>query len=82
MSVQDDGPGMDEDVQAHIFEPFFTTKEKGTGLGLYLVKQLIEKDDGKIHLTSEPAKGSEIILEFSVSNFSLKRPIINHGVIP
>lgn len=66
--VQDDGPGMDEDVQAHIFEPFFTTKEKGTGLGLYLVKQLLEKEGGSICLSCDGIKGCVFLLAFPPHN--------------
>jgi two-component system sensor histidine kinase PilS (NtrC family) len=38
--VQDDGPGIKPQVRAHLFEPFYTTSSKGTGLGLYLAREL------------------------------------------
>jgi two-component system sensor histidine kinase PilS (NtrC family) len=38
--VQDDGPGITPEVRAHLFEPFYTTSSKGTGLGLYLAREL------------------------------------------
>lgn len=40
LHVQDDGPGISPDVRAHLFEPFYTTSSKGTGLGLYLAREL------------------------------------------
>ncbi len=55
--VQDDGPGL-PDVAGKIFEPFFTTKTKGSGLGLAVCKQLVEKHGGKIFAESEKNKGT------------------------
>jgi two-component system, NtrC family, sensor histidine kinase PilS len=40
LHVQDDGPGISPQVRAHLFEPFYTTSSKGTGLGLYLAREL------------------------------------------
>ncbi|MCG2583417.1 PAS domain-containing sensor histidine kinase [Massilia sp. TS11] len=40
LHVQDDGPGITADVRMHLFEPFYTTSSKGTGLGLYLAREL------------------------------------------
>lgn len=56
ITVQDNGPGIASDVMPRIFEPFFTTKPKGegTGLGLGIVKQIVEKHGGKIDVTSRP----------------------------
>jgi two-component system sensor histidine kinase PilS (NtrC family) len=40
LHVQDDGPGISVEVRAHLFEPFYTTSSKGTGLGLYLAREM------------------------------------------
>lgn len=40
LHVEDDGPGMTPEVRAHLFEPFYTTSSKGTGLGLYVAREL------------------------------------------
>ena len=60
MEVTDNGCGMDERTAARVFEPFFTTKEEGcgTGLGLYISKNLIESADGSISLESEVGRGT------------------------
>ncbi|WIG94469.1 ATP-binding protein [Myxococcus sp. SDU36] len=54
----DSGPGIAPDVRARIFEPFFTTKAKGTGLGLAVVKRIIESHQGRVALESQPGQGT------------------------
>jgi signal transduction histidine kinase len=69
ITVQDDGIGMSPGEQQHVFEEFYRAKNElaihvpGTGLGLTLVKRLVEMHDGKIAVASESGKGST----FSVS---------------
>ncbi len=46
VEVEDTGPGIPEEVQARIFEPFFTTKAPGTGLGLPVVRRIVEGHGG------------------------------------
>ena len=59
MKIADNGPGVPEKNRAHIFEPFFTTKEDvGTGLGLWVSKEIAERHGGKIQLS--PGKDSEL----------------------
>ena len=54
----DNGPGIHQDVLPRIFEPFFTTKVKGegTGLGLGIVKKIIEKHGGRVDVDSSPGR--------------------------
>ena len=56
MRVIDDGPGVPEDVLPRIFEPFFTTKPKGegTGLGLGIARQIVDKHKGELRCESVP----------------------------
>ena len=56
--VIDDGPGVPADALPQIFEPFFTTKPKGegTGLGLGIARQIVEKHQGELRCTSEPGR--------------------------
>lgn len=58
-SIQDNGYGMDEDVLNRIFEPFFSYNKKGgTGLGMTIVKNIIEKHDGHIKCVSKKNYGT------------------------
>jgi two-component system sensor histidine kinase PilS (NtrC family) len=50
LHVLDDGPGLDEEQRAHLFEPFFTTDPKGTGLGMYIARELAEANDASLEL--------------------------------
>jgi signal transduction histidine kinase len=54
--VQDDGPGIPADLQAQVFEPFFSTKSFGVGLGLALVRQIMEQHRGGVSLVSRPGE--------------------------
>lgn len=67
--VTDNGSGIDPDTQAKIFDPFFTTKEvgSGTGLGLSVSKELVEKHSGRIEMTSTPGEGTTFTLRFPIS---------------
>lgn len=56
VTIQDNGPGIPEDLRRHIFDPFVTTKQGGTGLGLSLVAKLIGDHGGVIDLDSRPRR--------------------------
>lgn len=58
VEIQDSGPGIPDHLKKKIFEPFFTTKPpgEGTGLGLDIVRRIIEKHSGKITLRSKPGE--------------------------
>jgi len=60
VKIIDDGPGITEDQQRKVFDPFFTTKQtgKGTGLGLWVSYNIIEKMGGAMTLQSQVGKGS------------------------
>ena len=57
ITIADTGPGMSREVLERIFEPFFTTKEgTGTGLGMWVVRELIRKQNGTLSISSSTAK--------------------------
>ena len=61
---KDNGPGIPKEILPKVFEPFYTTKNaKGTGLGLFITKKIIEKHGGKIKAKSEPGKGTTFYIE-------------------
>lgn len=58
VTVADTGLGIPGDRLNKIFEPFYSTKTKGTGLGLYICRQILEKHNGNIEVTSTPGEGT------------------------
>jgi two-component system nitrogen regulation sensor histidine kinase GlnL len=56
IEVEDNGPGVVEDMKPHLFDPFVTTKRKGTGLGLALVGKIIRDHGGVIECESVPKR--------------------------
>ncbi len=56
VTVEDNGPGVPEDLQAHLFDPFVSTKPNGKGLGLALVAKIVHDHGGVIELESEPGR--------------------------
>lgn len=60
VSLEDTGKGILKENADQIFEPFYTTKEEGTGLGLAVVKKIIEAHSGRIRLESEAGKGTKV----------------------
>ncbi|MCZ6712596.1 MAG: ATP-binding protein, partial [Deltaproteobacteria bacterium] len=58
ISVQDNGPGMDDDTLQRVFIPFFTTKDSGTGLGLALCEKFVRSQEGTIQISSKLGEGT------------------------
>ena len=63
ISVKDTGVGIPEEVKPNLFKPLFTTKSKGQGLGLAVIKRLVEDLNGKVNFESEEDKGTKFIIE-------------------
>ena len=73
-SVEDRGPGIDADDRKHIFEPFYRGREavtrqiQGSGLGLHLVRRIVEAHGGSVSVHSEVGKGSTFVLELPIAD--------------
>jgi signal transduction histidine kinase len=75
LEVNDDGPGVPEDVQPKIFDPFFTTKEvgKGTGLGLTVAYAIIQEHGGRITVSSQPGVGASFFVALPITDGPVKQ---------
>ncbi len=60
--VEDDGPGISEDVRDKVFDPFITTKTKGTGLGLAIVKRQVDAMGGEISIKDRKPVGTKVVI--------------------
>jgi len=67
--IRDNGPGIAPEIQDKIFDPFFTTKPvgQGTGMGLAISYQIVEKHHGKIEVISELGQGAEFVVTLPVA---------------
>ncbi|HQI49835.1 MAG TPA: ATP-binding protein, partial [bacterium] len=70
VTIADTGCGIPADAMEKIFQPFYTTKSEGqgTGLGLPIVKDIVEKHNGTIRLESEVGKGTRVVITLPVAN--------------
>lgn len=66
--IKDTGSGMSEVQLANLFIPYYTTKEYGTGLGLPVVKKLLEDMGGRIDIRSELGKGTEVFIYLQLAS--------------
>ena len=64
--VEDTGFGIPKNKLNEIFKPFYTTKTEGTGLGLVIIKDTVQKHNGKIEIDSEPGAGTIIKITLPV----------------
>ena len=64
--ISDDGPGIPADVREKMFEIFFTTKESGTGLGLTIVKQIVEAHGGTVTFDTIPGRGTTFTIRLPI----------------
>jgi signal transduction histidine kinase len=74
IGIEDKGVGISSADLAHIFEPFYRVQSardnqiRGVGLGLYLVKRMMEDMGGRVSVTSELGRGTEVVLHFPVAD--------------
>src|SRR5215208_489849 len=76
LEINDDGPGVPEEVQPKIFDPFFTTKEvgKGTGLGLTVAYAIVQEHGGRIRVESLQGRGASFFVEFPMKAGRVREP--------
>jgi signal transduction histidine kinase len=67
IEVSDDGPGVPVDLREQIFTPFFTTREKGTGLGLAFVREIVRAHGGEVSVRDAAGGGSIFSFDLSES---------------
>ena len=70
ITVSDSGPGIPPEVIDRIFSPFFTTKPQGSGLGLPIVRKIVDAHDGRIDLSSAPGQGTRFRITLPISSKS------------
>ncbi|ANY20666.1 Nitrogen regulation protein NR(II) [Tsuneonella dongtanensis] len=71
LTVSDNGPGIDPDLRAHVFEPFVSSKKSGQGLGLALVRRLVQDMDGRIAHERDERAG--------LTHFRIHLPVAKQG---
>lgn len=69
ITIKDTGKGIPEDAKHRLFEPFFTTRTEGLGLGLCIIKRIIDNHRGSIKIESEPGKGTTVIVKLLWKQF-------------
>jgi len=67
IQIQDNGVGIASEQQEQIFTPYFTTKSSGSGIGLSVVKQIIEKHNGKVRFKSALGEGTTFYIELNLA---------------
>lgn len=66
VGISDDGPGISHANMDKIFEPFFTTKPKGTGLGLFICRQIVKLHGGTLKIVPSPVKGKIVTVQLPI----------------
>jgi two-component system, cell cycle sensor histidine kinase and response regulator CckA len=84
LEINDDGPGIPDEVQPKIFDPFFTTKAvgKGTGLGLTVAYAIVQEHGGRIRLESRSGSGASFYVDLPVSGAPFEPPPASFGRPP
>jgi signal transduction histidine kinase len=68
VEVADNGPGLPQHASDKVFDPFFTTKPQGSGLGLPIVRKIVDAHDGRIDVSSTPGQGTRFRVTLPVTS--------------
>lgn len=80
LSVEDNGPGIPEDMLDKLFEPYATSKSKGSGLGLAVVKRIVEEHSGVLYAENRPEGGARIVVRLpAYSSAKVALPHVQRG---
>ncbi len=71
LGVEDNGTGIPEDHLGQVFEPFYTTRREGSGLGLYIARQLCEANQAELTVDSKPGQGTRFRLRMALASGSV-----------
>jgi len=66
LEISDTGEGMEKDTLQKIFQPFFTTREGGSGLGMNIVKRIVNDHHGAIEIYSQKGLGTRVVIQFPI----------------
>ena len=64
LTVRDNGPGIPDELRDRVFEPFFTSRARGSGLGLYLVREIVLAHRGAIQLAGNGGRGTKVVMHW------------------
>jgi signal transduction histidine kinase len=78
LTVRDDGAGIADAVRDRLFRPYFTTKRHGTGLGLFVIRKIVEEHGGTVGVESPPGKGTTFRVELPVPPVPAEPPAKTH----
>ena len=70
IDICDDGQGVPKELRNRIFQPYFTTKATGTGLGLFVCRNIVEQNGGRIELTETSSTGTIFSVYFKLPDAS------------
>ncbi|GLZ87428.1 two-component sensor histidine kinase [Metapseudomonas resinovorans] len=79
LMISDSGKGMSRQQELMAFKSFYTTKQGGLGIGLIMVKQIMERFGGKVSLTSREKEGTSVRLSFMIAELKETSSELTHG---
>jgi len=73
VTIEDNGPGIPAEQIKHVFEPFYTTHKQGSGLGLYIARQLCEVNQAELTVDSSPGNGTRFHIRLALARSETKK---------